>query len=379
MKKSAKWKLCCLLAVWFCLASVGYSNAYDIDDHFSVGGIVAGAYQYADPDGPAGTEELDRGAVAFQPEVDITLTEVDEIFFKLGFATGNGLNVEDYPFLLAPWAADLEDDVRDINGRGRDHLLTVWYKHTFRFSDTNTLGLTGGIIDATDYLDGNAYANCEYAQFMNEALVNAPNGFFPSYDIGGVFEWEISSFQLKGLVMGVGDTGENPDDVTPYNYFGAELAYTANTSLGEGHYRLIVDGTTDDFVDADGTPADESLRCVIISCDQQFGDVIGGWIRFGRQDDSAAVVIESCYSGGIDINGTFWGREQDNIGIGYANQQGGNQDIDEIQLVEAYVRFGLNEILGLTFDIQYEDDSYKTGAGEDISGWIGGVRLTAEF
>ena len=50
MKKSLKWNLCCLLAVWFCLASVGYSNAYDIDDHFSVGGIVAGAYQYADPD-----------------------------------------------------------------------------------------------------------------------------------------------------------------------------------------------------------------------------------------------------------------------------------------------------------------------------------------
>ena len=292
MKKSLKWNLCCLLAVWFCLASVGYSNAYDIDDHFSVGGILAGAYQYANSDGPSDTEDLDRGAVAFQPEVDITLTEVDEIFLKLGFAAGNGLKVEGYPFLSAPWAADLEDDVKDINGRNRDNLLTVWYKHTFQFSDTNTLGLTGGIIDATDYLDGNAYANCEYTQFMNEALVNAPNGFFPSYDIGGVFEWEIGPVHLNGLVMGIGDTGENPDDVTPYNYFGVELAYTADTSLGEGNYRLIVDRTTDDFINAAGTRADESLMCTIISFDQQFGEVVGGWIRCGWQDDNAAVDIE---------------------------------------------------------------------------------------
>ncbi len=367
----------CILGLFVLTANAQEEDSgTGIMDRVSIGGVLAGAYQYASPTGP---DDVDGGAVAFQPEVAITLTEVDEIFFKFGFAAGNGLNVEDYPFVLAPWAASLEDDVKDINGRNRDYLLTAWYKHTFQFSDTNALGLTGGIVDATDYLDGNAYANCEYTQFMNEALVNAPNGFFPSFDIGGAFEWENGPVRLNGVVMGMGDTGENPDDVTPYNYFGVELAYKADTSLGEGNYRLIVDGTTDDFMNPEGTSADESLMCIILSFDQQFGEVVGGWIRFGTQDDSAAVDIESCYSGGIDINGKLWGREQDNIGIGYANQQGGNQDIDNIQLVEAYVRFGLNDIFALTFDIQYEDDKYNTGAGEDVSGWIGGVRATAEF
>jgi porin len=367
----------CILGLFVLTANAQEEDSgTGIMDRVSIGGVLAGAYQYASPTGP---DDVDGGAVVFQPEVDITLTDVDEIFFKCGFAAGNGLNAEDYPFALAPWAADLEDDVKDISGRNRDYLLTVWYKHTFQFSDTNALGLTGGIVDATDYLDGNAYANCEYTQFMNEALVNAPNGFFPSFDIGGAFEWENGPVRLNGVVMGMGDTGENPDDVTPYNYFGVELAYKADTSLGEGNYRLIVDGTTDDFMNPEGTSADESLMCIILSFDQQFGEVVGGWIRFGTQDDSAAVDIESCYSGGIDINGKLWGREQDNIGIGYANQQGGNQDIDNIQLVEAYVRFGLNDIFALTFDIQYEDDKYNTGAGEDVSGWIGGVRATAEF
>ncbi len=55
---------------------------------------------------------------------------------------------------------------------------------------------TGGIIDSTDYVDENAYANDEYTQFMNEALVNGPNGFAPSYDIGGAVEWEIGIWDI---------------------------------------------------------------------------------------------------------------------------------------------------------------------------------------
>jgi len=61
------------------------------------------------------------------------------------------------PFTWSPWAADLEADVKNVNGRDRDCLLTGWYKHTFDFSGDNALGLTGGLVDATDYLDENAW------------------------------------------------------------------------------------------------------------------------------------------------------------------------------------------------------------------------------
>jgi hypothetical protein len=108
-------------------------------------------------------------------------------------------------FNLAPWAADLEDDVEDINDRHRDYLLTVWYRHTSELTENNALALTGGIIDATDYIDENAYANDEYTQFMNRALVNAPNGFTPSYDIGGAVEWEIGSWEFTAVGMNVGE------------------------------------------------------------------------------------------------------------------------------------------------------------------------------
>ena len=121
---------------------------YDITDKLSIGGVLAGAYQYQWVDGD---DNKGRGALPFQPEFSFRSTENDEIFTKFGFAAGNGLNGVT-KFNMAPWAVDLEDDLKDINGRNRDYLLTVWYKHIFEFEANNTLGLTGGIIDATDYV-----------------------------------------------------------------------------------------------------------------------------------------------------------------------------------------------------------------------------------
>ncbi|MBT3258966.1 MAG: hypothetical protein HN366_21270 [Deltaproteobacteria bacterium] len=185
-----------ILILYFASAGFGY----DITDRFSIGGIISGAYQYQKVHTETGPDNRGKGALPFQPEFSFRPTDKDEIFAKLGFAAGNALNDGTSPFVLAPWAADLEADVKNIHGRGRDYLLTAWYKHTFQFSSDNTLALTGGIIDATDYLDENAFANDEHTQFMNEALVNGPNGFAPSYDLGGAVEWELGQWHAKGVV-----------------------------------------------------------------------------------------------------------------------------------------------------------------------------------
>lgn len=342
--------------------------AYEINDKLSIGGILAGAYQYQVVDND---EDKGRGAVPFQPEISFTPDEKNEIFAKFGFAAGNGLN-DQTRFNLAPWAADLEDDVKDINGRNRDYLLTVWYKYTFQFSEEHTLGLTGGIIDATDYLDENAYANDEYTQFMNAALVNGPNVFLPSYDIGGAFEWAISNFSVKGVVMNVGEN----DDGNSYHFYAAELGYNLKIPLGEGNYRVVVGRTSKQFLDKKGEDK-EHLTGVALSFDQQLGDTFGAWIRFGWVDDAALVNYETLLSGGIDISGKLWGREEDNIGIGYAYLDGGNTDIVSSQVAEAYVRFVLNEYFALTLDAQYMND--KIDNENDPSGFIGGLRMTAEF
>ena len=314
----------------------------------------------------------------FEPEINFTPTDNDEFFAKFGFATGDGLEKEGRsPFVLAPWGGNVQDSCKDINGRGRDYLLTAWYKHTFKFREDHTLGLTAGIIDATDYLDGNAFSNDEFTQFMNQAMVNGPNAFLPSYDYGGALEWGIGSFSLKGVAMTVGSNGEEGALNEPFNFYGIQVGYKMDFELGEGNYRLLVDATSNDFSNVAGTKK-EPRRAALISFDQQLGEIWGLWLRFDWElNDDVAINRTALYSGGLNIGGKLWGREQDNVGIGYATLRGGNLDLDHADVVEIYGRFALNNIFAITGDIQYMKDSMKEGESPD--GWIFGLRATAEF
>ncbi len=368
----------CLPAICgvFLLAGTGF--CYDINDKFSAGGIIAGVWQYQSiGDAPERFESDGRGLVLFEPEVSFTPTDADEVFVKFGFGAGNGLDGGGQsPFMIPPWGGNVEGDYKDINGRNRDYLLTAWYKHTFSFSEDHTLGLTGGIIDATDYMDENAFANDEYTQFMNAALVNGPHSFLPSFDIGGAVEWDLGAFSVRGAAMALGSNGEEGDFEEPYNFYGVQFGYSVDFGLGEGNYRVILDGTSSDFSNVAANQK-ERLSAVTFSFDQQLGEIVGLWLRFGFQDDEAAINYKDIYTGGVNISGNLWGREQDNIGIGYGHLRGGNLDVDHSDVFEVYGRFALNDIFAITGDVQYMKDSMNFGDSPD--GWIFGLRATAEF
>jgi hypothetical protein len=149
-----------------------------------------------DEDGQALEGDSCRGGMPFQLELSFRPSERDEFYALLGYAVDNGLNAVS-PFVLAPWAVDLEDDLQDINGRGRDYLLQAWYKHTFTLGEDATLGTTFGIIDSTGYLDENAYANDEFTQFMNEAFVNSGGFNLPSYDAGAALELALGDWEIR--------------------------------------------------------------------------------------------------------------------------------------------------------------------------------------
>ncbi len=355
-------------------------HAYDVTDKFSVGVLLSGAGQCQELTDDAGFDDECQGALPVQPEVSVRPSGQDEFFVKLGFATGNGLNTDAEnrrfrsPFALRTWAADLEDDVEDINGRNRDYLLTAWYRHTFQFPNDSSLGVTLGLIDSTDYLDENAYANDEYTQFMNEVFVNGSNTFFPSYDLGAALEWDRGNWSARVLGMNV---GKNDDD-NEFNFFGMTLGYALDSSWGNGNYRLTLATTNDRFGNASGTDDDERLLGALFSFDQQFGDAWGAFLRAGWQDDDAAVDYDALYSGGINIEGGLWGRGNDNIGVGFAYLDGGNQDLDKTYAFETYYRAVFGEHFSLSADVQYKKDEVKTG-GDDPKGWIFGLRASAEF
>ena len=147
---------------------------------------------------------------------------------------------------------------------------------------------------------------------------------------------------------------------------------------GQGDYRINANFASKDFLDVTGT-SKESRQCLLISCNQELGEILGAWIRFGFQDDDAAITFEKLFSGGINISGKLWGREQDNIGIGYGYLKGGNTGVDKTLVAEGYIRFSLNAYIAATLDSQYMADDYLPGAGIDVDGWIVGARMTVEF
>jgi porin len=307
----------------------------------------------------------------FQPELTLRPSPADELFVKLGFAVANGLNPVS-PFALPTWAADLEDDVKEINGRDRSYLLAAWYKHTFVFSGLGTLGVTGGIVDATDYLNDNAYSDDEFTQFMHTSLVNGPNFFVPSYDLGGALEWDSGAWSARGVVMRIPASEANRD----LTFLGGQLGYGLTTALGPGNYRLMGFVTTKDFA---GTAEDELVRHsgVLLSLDQRLGPGVGAFMRLGWQTDDALVDYTAIASGGVSLDGQSWGREGDNVGIAYAYLDGGNIGIRHSHVAEAYYRWVVTEHLALTADVQFLQDENEDAA--DPSGLQFALRAVIEF
>ena len=272
--------------------------------------------------------------------------------------------------------------------------MEAWYKHTFEISENNVLGLTFGIIDATEYLDENAYSNDEYTQFMNEALVNSPQVFLPSYDLGVALRWDACAWSLRAVYMNVGKDREDQEEQEEeekqeakaqltdrdlgkdYDYLGAEIGYTVRTPLGEGAYRVVVSRTSRDFVDAKGVRA-ERRSALALSFDQELGKGVGAFFRLDAQAYDAALNYDSHYAWGIDLRGSLWGRESDNIGLGFALLNGGNQALESTRVGEAYYRCVLHEQFALSADIQYMKDN-KT-SGRDPRGFLLSLRADVHF
>jgi porin len=346
------------------------AEAHEISENLSLDGVLSGSLHCQQLTDSTDGVDVCKGAIPLQPELTYSPTSNHRLFLKLGFAAGNGLN-EVSPFNIPPWGADLEDDVKNINGSGRNHVLEAWFQHVVELDRRNRIGLTLGIIDASNYLDQNAFANDEYMQFMNPALSNAPNTFFPAYDLGIAAEWYIGDWAFSGVIMDVHQFN-GPDK---YTFYGLQAGYRLETGLGTGNYRISLNGDRD-FIDEVGQSKQKN-DILIVSADQKLGDSIGVFTRVGWRLDDEPINYRAIYSGGIDIRGATWGRVLDNIGIGLVYLDGGNRRIIRTRIAEAYYRMVINPYLAFSGDIQYMRDQYFQRAGAE--GFIYSLRATVNF
>jgi porin len=355
------------LAVGWLLCAGGTAGADEQQESLSANVLVAAAVQCQVLTEGRAAPDACRGGAPVQPEISLSPTGRDTFHLKLGLAAWNGL-ADVSPLVLAPWAADLHDDVRNVNGSARDYLLTAWWRHRFPLATGNGVAATVGLVDATDYLDDNAYANDEYTQFMNEALVNGPNAFLPSYDPGGALELDLGPWSVRGVAMRVAE--DSGDD--RFGFFGGQVAYRSTNAWGEGNYRLLVTGTSEDVLDPEGD-AKERRAAVMLSFDQELGRGLGAFLRLGRQMQDASDGYRAVYSGGVDVDGSAWGRSGDNVGLAYAYLDAGGDGLHRSQVAEIYYRWAWDETLAVTLDLQYLRD--ESDAGPAIGGLIPGLRV----
>ena len=346
------------------------AQAHEIRENLYLDGVISGALQCQDLTSDTSGENTCKGAVPFQPTLTYLHTERDILLLKLGFATSNGLN-DVTPFNITPWGADLKDDVKDINGSDRNYLLEAWYQHMFEFSRRNRLGLTVGIIDASQYLDQNAYANDEYVQFMNPALSNAPNSLLPSYDVGLAAQWFVDNWSFTGVIMDVHQftTDDN------YTFYGVQASNSMVSKLGVGNYRILLKGDRH-LIDLTGTNRQQN-DILLVSIDQKIGREFGLFTRFGWRIDGRTINYRSIYSGGIDVRGSAWKRALDNIGIGLVYLDGGNNRINNTRIAEAYYRLVIHSNLALSADLQYIRDKFFQLPGAE--GFVYSLRATIAF
>jgi porin len=356
-----------IIVAWFWLTA---ARAHEISEKWSLGGVLSAAVQCQRLTGDSEANDTCKGAVPFQPELTYRPGTHDRLYLKLGFAKGNGLN-DVTPFNLSSWGADLEDDVKNINGSGRDYLLEAWYEHAVEMGRRNRLGLTLGIIDASRYLDQNAFANDEYTQFMNPALSNAPNTFFPAYEPGIAADWHLDQWIFSAVYMKAHQTSVSET----YDFYGLQASYRLDTTVGTGNYRVLINGNRD-FVDEMGEGKQDN-DTLLVSFDQRMGKKMGLFARMGWRLDDEVINYRAIYSGGVDIRGATWGRVLDNIGVALVYLDGGDSTRISTRVAELYYRFVINPYIAITPDIQYMQDRYFSSP--EAEGFIYSLRMTVNI
>ena len=372
------WRASFLVAVIGSMTLSLPVSSFELGEIVTVDAALRGIVQYGryhnatNEKGESLDQETGSAAIG-DLEIDISPTPRDTLWTQLRFAKGNALNniggIE-----LSPYNGPLEDDIEDINGSGRNYLLEAWYRHAFAPEGNTSFAVTGGIIDSTNYIDENRYANDEDSQFMMPTFATPNNTVGnPSYDPGIAFELSGNQWSLNGVYMKTSN-----DILEDADYFGAQVGYHTMTVRGPGNYRVVA-STANGRVKKEKGEGDATVHGLAVSIDQELGEGWGIFFRAAVQNDEAPIVYDRDLSAGVSISGRHWRRSDDELGIAYAHLIGASkQNIDYTNAAEVYLKFQLVRSVDFTVDVQYTKDHTDSGKG-DPQAWIFGGRLNFEF
>ncbi|MDR3212339.1 MAG: carbohydrate porin [Azoarcus sp.] len=282
---------------------------------------------------PHGVDNDDRINYRADLAVEVPLAAVGKVEHKL-FAhirvgQGQGLN-EPFGYLghfNVPNATAFT-----VSGAHPDDSVALlgeaWYQAAIPFTPKQTLALTLGKVDIFGFFDQNEGAADESTQFMNGVFVHNPlldvggevgadaNGFQPGFiasytdKTNGSEPWRVSLG-----VFGAGSTSSNYQDTADSPLVIAQIDKTLKLFDGRtGNYRLYAWRRRDVPRFYNETSSSHHSG-VGLSVDQQIGD---GVLLFGRYGQliHGKLPFNRAFALGAQINGTYWGRAADAVGIG---------------------------------------------------------------
>jgi hypothetical protein len=229
----------------------------------------------------------------------------------------------------------------------------AWVEHS-AFNDT--LIMTAGKLDLSNYFDSNAVANNENGQFLAGAFVHAATLGLPANGPGVRLQAKLAGPITLGLGYGSGDA-DSPDsadsaDIFDHGFGVAELDYKLKLGELEGNYRVY--GTLDGSLpDGAAKLVQKNAKGFGLSLDQQVTPKLTLFVRYSQRDKDVYAVT-SAWSAGGQYVGLFGQRKDDVLGFAYGQIQAVGSVADSHEkLAEAYYKLKVNDQIELTPVVQY--------------------------
>ncbi len=298
---------------------------------------------------------------------------------------GNGQGVEDELKVFSNVNRDADDD---NNVRATE----VWYEHYLNPQGV-PLTITFGKLDPTAYIDDNAYANDEAAQFLGRIFRNSPVIEFPD-NAGGIRMGYAFGERIEINAVSL-DADTDWEDTFDGMFHTAQINIKPGFLNREGNYRFLAWFNGQNHTKwLDATKDKEKGYGLGISFDQELNDTTGVFFRWGWQNPEVYLnaasdfSLEQSYSLGAQLKGTGWNRENDTLGIAFGQifasgdykNSGSELKTNPENHLECYYSYKVNEHLSISPDLHVIWNPYGDDAVNGTSTIVvGGMRVQMDF
>ena len=369
MKKVVAGMLFAVLAV--CVAQISYAEEIEFLKGFTLGGGITLNLQNLQNANKAEDSEgnpIDENKTPTLGEYSVDLT-VEKKFDDNNTAfihleTGRG-DINNYLNAVSGVNRDADDS-------GVVSVTEAWFKHNF----TDKFAMTAGVIDPTQAVDDNAYANDETTQFLGSMFRNAANIEFSdnAFGLKATYETEAVDFAVQYI------DASDYKDITRNGFASAQVNFKPGLiDEMEGNYRIYGWTNTNDFEKNDNS-GEEKGYGFGLSLDQQFTNIFGAFARYGWNNIDSA---EHSWSLGLQANVKGIG-DEDVVAIAcgqvipsseykdYANENAKSENH-----LEVYYSWNVTDYLSISPDFQMVENPFYNE--DDDTAYVGSLRMQISF